>query len=1032
MKNKLFRTVSFLFCAIFSASIINAAIIPAGSGSYTTTFPGTDAAGRNSYPSGTPQLSGNAQGKPVPTNDWWSKLIKENHADNLFNYLYTLKTINTGLIVSYIPFGVIDDLIPVTVGVSGLSAAQTTVSDYSDWTVTINWSNRFEATVGLGMPFLYFTKNASDEAVITITSGTVTLQNEMLIIANAKNGASFVAYAPAGSVWIKNGNTYTSNLNGKNYWSMAILPVTTTNVTATANEYKKYAYVFPKDTQVAWNYNENTSVLHTDFTVTTDVKEGAENKVLLGLLPHQWAHLAPVSPTPDKLSYKVVRGEIKTLAANSFSTENTFHGILPTLPYVDNYSSGFIAAQLQEKLEAMKNDPIGEWTDSYNDGQLLNRLIQSARIADETGNTGARNAMLATIKARVENWLKAETGEVAFLFYYNSTWSAMLGYPAGHGQDNNLNDHHFHWGYFIHAAAFLEQYQPGWAAQWGEMVNLLVRDAASNNRNDALFPFLRNFSPYAGHAWANGFATFPQGNDQESSSESMQFNSALIHWGAITGNKAVRDLGIYLYTTEQTAIDEYWFDMYDRIFPSTQQYRLVSRIWGNSFDNGTFWTGDIAASYGIELYPIHGGSFYLAHNPEYVTKLWNEIKKNTGIMQNQANDNLWHDVMWQYAAFINPSEVIPLYDSYPGRSLKFGVSDAQTYYWLHAMNVLGKFDASITADYPVAVAFNQNGRMTYVAHNYGSTAINVKFSDGYVLNVPARKMAYANAGSTLPVVTITSPANNTKFMLGQPVTITANASDFDGGTIQKVDFYNNNVLIQSDATAPYGITYTPSKEGVYTLVAKATNNSGKTGVSQNVSITVSTETVCKETSTEAEQGSFTKGYVATFETIGTSVEFTCELLDDDRDGVIAYLWTKSPFSERAMTRIEGNKFGISLSGQTIGQTIEIACKFAYAGGMAVTKYFSYEVGVNCGSLAINEIALSPEVYFYPNPVKNQLEIRCPEENNLLTITDLRGNKCLTQHIGRTASIPVGALPAGVYFVQITHGKGIVVKKIIKL
>lgn len=63
------------------------------------------------------------------------------------------------------------------------------------------------------------------------------------------------------------------------------------------------------------------------------------------------------------------------------------------------------------------------------------------------------------------------------------------------------------------------------------MINLLVRDAANPSRTDSMFPFLRNFSPYGGHSWANGFSTEPFGNDQESTSESMQFNSALIHWG---------------------------------------------------------------------------------------------------------------------------------------------------------------------------------------------------------------------------------------------------------------------------------------------------------------------------------------------------------------------------------------------------------------------------------------------------------------------------------------------------------------------
>jgi len=34
-----------------------------GSGSYTTNFPGSDSAGRNEFPSGTPQVSGNALNK---------------------------------------------------------------------------------------------------------------------------------------------------------------------------------------------------------------------------------------------------------------------------------------------------------------------------------------------------------------------------------------------------------------------------------------------------------------------------------------------------------------------------------------------------------------------------------------------------------------------------------------------------------------------------------------------------------------------------------------------------------------------------------------------------------------------------------------------------------------------------------------------------------------------------------------------------------------------------------------------------------
>ena len=110
----LIKIIFLIFCSFSLES--NSQITTVGSGSYTNSFPGSDSAGRNEYPSGTPQLSGNALNKPVPTNDWWSKLIKENHADNLFNYPMTLKTENEGLIVTHIPWGVIGDSSPIEVG----------------------------------------------------------------------------------------------------------------------------------------------------------------------------------------------------------------------------------------------------------------------------------------------------------------------------------------------------------------------------------------------------------------------------------------------------------------------------------------------------------------------------------------------------------------------------------------------------------------------------------------------------------------------------------------------------------------------------------------------------------------------------------------------------------------------------------------------------------------------------------------------------------------------------------------------------
>ncbi|MEL6132566.1 MAG: glycosyl hydrolase, partial [Bacteroidota bacterium] len=798
----------------------NAQFVTVDSGSYTSTFPGTDAAGRNTYPSGSPLTVDNAAGKPVPTNDWWSAKIKENHVANLFSYPFTFETLNQGLVATYIPWGVIDDQDPVIVGVSGLNASVAHVSDFSDWTVTMQWTNgthRFEATAGIGMPFTYFEKNATDIAQVTVNLGTATINNEILLITDARNGADFAIYAPTGSVWNQNGNTYTSTLNGQNYWSLAFLPSSGGSPTNLASQYQKYAYIFPTDTRAEWNYDPQSGIVTTDLIIETDVKEGNDSSMLIGLLPHQWSHLSANAPSFSAFSYPTVRGELKTMVANRFAVEYSFHGILPTLPNLTQYSPTFDPSALVGKIHAIKNDQLATWTDSYNEGQVMNRLIQTARIAEQLGDSASLQTILTTIKTRLEDWLTAEAGEVAFLFYYQPTWTAMIGYPAGHGQDGNINDHHFHWGYFIHAAAFMEQFEPGWADKWGAMINLLIRDAASPNRQDDKFPFLRNFSPYAGHCWANGFASFPQGNDQESTSESMQFNSSLIHWGSVIGNDEIRDLGIYLYTTEQAAVEEYWFDMDERNFGPNQTYSLVSRVWGNSYDNGTFWTSDIAASYGIELYPIHGGSLYLGHDTVYAAKIWDELTQYTGILDNEENPNLWHDVVWKYLALTDPDLAIGLYDDYPDRNLKFGVSDAHTYHWLHSMQVLGRVDASLTADHPLAVAFKKGSDMTYVAHNYGVSPLNVTFSDGFTLAVPPYSIATSKDLSIKGVVSSDYDEAYAGGSVGLDLTVT-------GGSPTKVEFLDGNTLIGTLTQPPFewkATNLTVGKHNFYARIYEA-------------------------------------------------------------------------------------------------------------------------------------------------------------------------------------------------------------------
>jgi hypothetical protein len=587
-----------------------------------------------------------------------------------------------------------------------------------------------------------------------------------------------------------------------------------TAATTAASDFKQYAYVFPANTAVNWIYDNATSTVRTTFTITPDQKEGSGTTIFMGLLPHQWAHLSATSAQPGSYSYTTSRGVMKMLASNTFVVENKFKGILSTLPNTAKYSPGFDPAALNAKINMVKGEGLALWTDSYNEGLAMNRLIQVAKIADQIGNTQARDQIITTVKTRLENWFKAEAGENAFLFYYNTSWSTLIGYPAGYSADANLNDHHFHYGYFVSAAAAVEQFQPGWAANWGPMVNMLVKDAANWERTDSKFPFLRNFNPYAGHSFAAGLLNNePHGNNQESSSEAMNFNAALINWGELTGNTAIRDLGIYLYTTEQTGIEEYWFDASKRNFAATYSQMMCSRVWSNGYDRGTFWTGDIAAMYGIEIFPLTGASLYLGHNTTYVQKLWDDMKTKTAVLAKTPNDNLWFDIYWSYLALADPQTALSLYNAYPGYKPKGGCSDAQTYHWLHSLNGSGPVDASITANYPIAEVFNKTGDKTYVAHNYGAGQITVAYSDGFSMTVPARTM------KTSKDVTVT--ATLTSSATQAPANGSVNLSvSTTGSGITKVEFYDGQTLLSSLNTAPYSTSATNLIAKIHGFYAK--------------------------------------------------------------------------------------------------------------------------------------------------------------------------------------------------------------------
>ena len=357
-----------------------------------------------------------------------------------------------------------------------------------------------------------------------------------------------------------------------------------------------------------------------------------------------------------------------------------------------------------------------------------------------------------------------------------------------------------------------------------------------------MFPFLRYYEPYSGHSRASGHGYFGSGNNEESSSEGMNFATSLILWGSLTQNTSVRDLGIFLYANTTQAIQQYWFDVDDAVFPSGFNYDTVGMVWGNGAAYATWWTANPEEIHGINFVPITGGSLYLGQRPEYVTKNYNFL-----VTQNGGVENEWRDLIWEFQAFADPAATVSKFGS-GNYTPEDGESKAHTYHWIHNLNAMGRVDTTVTADAPTAAVFNKSGVRTYAAFNPGSSTLNVRFSTGLCLSVPARKIA-AGPGSTTcgtnqaPSVAFTAPTSGASVPAGS-VAVSVSASDTDG-TVAGVQLYVDGTSAGTDTTSPYSWTVSLAA-GAHTLRAVATDNGGATGES---SIPVTAVAGCTGTGT---------------------------------------------------------------------------------------------------------------------------------------------------------------------------------------
>ncbi|AGO13710.1 AaceriAGL161Cp [[Ashbya] aceris (nom. inval.)] len=216
--------------------------------------------------------------------------------------------------------------------------------------------------------------------------------------------------------------------------------------------------------------------------------------------------------------------------------------------------------------------------------------------------------------------------------YYDTTWNGIISSGSIYQDFGNpyYNDHHFHYGYHVAAAAILAKVDGDagdgkWLGENKNWVENLIRDYANPHEDDKYFPVFRSFDWFTGHSWAKGVFESGDGKDQESSSEDVNAAYALKLWGQVTNNSNLAGIGDLMIGILRTSLNHYFLYLDDnKTMPEAFIKNKVSGIlFDNKVDHATYFGAEPQYIHMIHAIPIIPASSFV-RSPKFVREEWDQ------------------------------------------------------------------------------------------------------------------------------------------------------------------------------------------------------------------------------------------------------------------------------------------------------------------------------------------------------------------------------------------------------------------------
>ncbi|OWB85624.1 hypothetical protein B5S33_g4293 [[Candida] boidinii] len=410
--------------------------------------------------------------------------------------------------------------------------------------------------------------------------------------------------------------------------------------------YDEAAGMYPISCSVNGNLDVSQNIALYQFDYDTEGKSASGNTIVFALPHHVSSMVSATSKTGTGISLdSSTKGLMYAFLTNSIILEETIDTNVQFLPYsadlISNSASGIlytsdqlklIAQVANEELSVNIKDTVNSMTSTYYGGKVLDKYSYILlTVCDVLKDDDVTKSTLQQMK---DAFATFTSNEQYYPLIYDTKYGGVTSsaYKISPNEDfgsGYYNDHHFHYGYFVHAAAVVgyvdAKYGGTWAQDNKDWVNSLIRDVANPSEEDEYFPVSRNFDWFNGHSWAAGLFVGYDGRNEESSSEDYNFAYGMKLWGKVVGDSSMEYRSDLMLAIMKRSMNMYYLYSDDNTVEPSQiiSNKVAGILFDNKIDYTTYFGTNTEYIHGIHMLPITAASG-LIRGSTFVQQEWEQ------------------------------------------------------------------------------------------------------------------------------------------------------------------------------------------------------------------------------------------------------------------------------------------------------------------------------------------------------------------------------------------------------------------------